>query len=334
MSECREKFANEFMAKLDGKMSPEQMKVVLQELQVFVNDYEIENRKTDIVPYSDQIPECYRVYMVAKKIEGLSEETLKTYNYYLQDFFLNIGKPLREITANDIRVYLYDCQKRTGIKNRTLDGKRLVINTFMEWCSEEGYIEKNPCAQIHPIKYEAKPREPLSGIEMELIRDACNTYREKAIVEMFYSTGCRVSELSRLKKEDVNFQTGEVHLFGKGHKHRTSYLNAKAEVSLKKYLFTRKDNESALFVTERKPYRALKKESIESIIKKIGVRSGIERNLYPHLIRHTTATDALERGMNVAEVQKILGHEKLNTTMIYAKVSQENVRHSHRRYIV
>lgn len=196
------------------------------------------------------------------------------------------------------------------------------------------YISHNPCKQIHPIKYEAKLREPLTGVEMELIRDACQTRREKAIIETFYSTGCRVSELAILKKTDVDFRKGEVHLFGKGSKHRISYINAKAEVALKKYLFPRSDDCPALFVTDRSPVRALKKEGIESIVRKIGERSGIERRVYPHLIRHTTATDALERGMNVAEVQKILGHEKLDTTMIYAKVCQDNVKYDHKRYIV
>ena len=169
---------------------------------------------------------------------------------------------------------------------------------------------------------------------MELVRDACKTYREKAIIETLYSTGCRVTELARLKKTDVDFQKGEVYLFGKGNKHRISYLNAKAEVALKKYLFSRTDNDPALFVSDRNPYHGIQKTTIEQIVKKIGQCSGIGRRVFPHLIRHTTATDALERGMNVTELQKILGHEKLNTTMIYAKVCQENVKYSHRRYVV
>lgn len=137
-----------------------------------------------------------------------------------------------------------------------------------------------------------------------------------------------------MKKTDVDFQKGEVYLFGKGNKHRISYINAKAEVALKKYLFSRTDNDPALFVSDRNPYHGIQKTTIEQIVKKIGQRSGIGRRVFPHLIRHTTATDALERGMNVTELQKILGHEKLNTTMIYAKVCQENVKYSHRRYVV
>lgn len=269
-----------------------------------------------------------------KKIEGLSNGSLKTYELYLKNFLLSIHKPLREITANDIRVYLYSYQQKRKIGNRSLDGHRLVLNTFFEWLSDEGYISNNPCKHIHPIKYEAKPREPLTAIEMELIRDACRTYREKAIVEMFYSTGCRVSELIRLKKSDIDFRKGEVYLFGKGNKHRTSYINARAEVALKKYLFTRTDDNDGLFVIDRKPYTPLKKTGIEKIVREIGERSGIGRRVYPHLIRHTTSTNLLEKGMSIAELQKMLGHEKVETTMIYAKVSQESIKYNHKRYMV
>lgn len=329
-----ENFAKEFMTRLDGKLSNDEMKLILSELEIFSSNYDISKKETALTVYEPFIPECYRIYMVSKKIEGLSQETLRTYDLYLRDFLYSISKPLDSITANDIRVYLYQYQQKNDVGNRTMDGRRLVINTFLQWCTDEGYITKNVCKQIHPIKYEAKIREPLTGIEMELVRDACKTYREKAIIETFYSTGCRVSELARLQKSDIDFKKGEVHLFGKGSKHRISYLNAKAEVALKKYLYSRNDENLSLFISDRKPYHAIQKTTIEQIVRKIGERSGIGRRVYPHLIRHTTATDALERGMNVAEVQKILGHEKLDTTMIYAKVCQENVKYNHKRYIV
>lgn len=329
-----ENFAKEFMTHLNGKVSDDELAVILRELEVFSGNYDIQKKETALVEYTPQIPECYKVYMISKKIEGLSEETLKTYDLYLKDFFLSINKELTNITTNDIRAYLYTYQQVHGVSNRTMDGKRLVINTFFEWCRDEGYINKNPCKQIHPIKYEAKPREPLTGIELELVRDACKTYREKAIIETLYSTGCRVTELVRLQKTDVDFQKGEVYLFGKGNKHRTSYINAKAEVALKKYLFTRMDDNPALFVSERKPHQGLKKTSIEKIVREIGERSGIGRRVFPHLIRHTTATDALRRGMTLPELQELYGHVKPETTMIYAKTCNESVKYNHRRFIV
>jgi site-specific recombinase XerD len=332
-----ENFANEFVSKLDGKISDEALRTVLQELQVFTSNYDISQRETHVVPYQSNIPDCYRVYMVAKKIEGMSPESMKTYNFYLTDFFEHINQPFEQVTTNDIRIYLYETQKRTGISNRTLDGKRLVINTFMDWCWKEGYIPNNPCASIKPIKFEEKPREPLSNMELEIVRDACENYRDKAMIELFYSTGCRLSEMVNLKISDIDFASKEVHLFGKGSKHRTSYLNAKAEYMLKKYFELERPKESisdSVFVIFRKPYNGMQKGSIYARVKAIQKRSGIERSLFPHLLRHTMATDALNRGMNVAEVKEILGHEKLDTTMIYAKISHDSVKFNHKRYIV
>ena len=332
-----ENFANEFVSKLDGKISDEALRTVLQELQVFTSNYDISQRETHVVPYQSNVPDCYRVYMVAKKIEGMSPESMKTYNFYLTDFFEHINRPFEQVTTNDIRIYLYETQKRTGISNRTLDGKRLVINTFMDWCWKEGYIPNNPCASIKPIKFEEKPREPLSNMELEIVRDACENYRDKAMIERFYSTGCRLSEMVNLKISDIDFASKEVHLFGKGSKHRTSYLNAKAEYMLKKYFELERPKESisdSVFVIFRKPYNGMQKGSIYARVKAIQKRSGIERSLFPHLLRHTMATHALNRGMNVAEVKEILGHEKLDTTMIYAKISHDSVKFNHKRYIV
>lgn len=332
-----ENFANEFVSKLDGKISDEALRTVLQELKVFTSNYDISQRETHVVPYQNNIPDCYRVYMVAKKIEGISPESMKTYNFYLTDFFEHINRPFEQVTTNDIRIYLYETQKRTGISNRTLDGKRLVINTFMDWCWKEGYIPNNPCASIKPIKFEEKPREPLSNMELEIVRDACENYRDKAMIELFYSTGCRLSEMVNLKISDIDFTSKEVHLFGKGSKHRTSYLNAKAEYMLKKYFELERPKDSisdSVFVIFRKPYNEMHKGSIYARVKAIQKRSGIERSLFPHLLRHTMATDALNRGMNVAEVKEILGHEKLDTTMIYAKISHDSVKFNHKRYIV
>lgn len=326
-------FANEFMTKLDGKLSPEQMKLVLLELEMFSSNYDIEKKITEVVPYEGCIPECYKVYLVSKKIEGMSPESLRTYRCYLDDFFLVVNKPLNQITTNDIRLYLYGLSQK-GNTNRTIDGKRIVIHTFMDWCRQEKYIPDNPCDRIKPIKYEVKPRTPLTDLELEIVRDACKDTREHALIEVLYSTGCRVSELVRLQKSDIDFQSKEVHLFGKGNKHRISYINARAEIALKKYWLTRKDNCESVIRTVRRPYKGVSKAQIEQIIRQIGERANLGRNLYPHLIRHTTATMSLERGMDVTELQKMLGHEKLDTTMIYAKVSQESLKYSHHRYVV
>ena len=187
---------------------------------------------------------------------------------------------------------------------------------------------------VRPIKYDRKHREALTDYELEELRAACNTPREEAMLEFFYSTGCRVDELVKLNIEDVNFEKGEVVLFGKGSKHRISYLNARAAVSLRKYLHDRCDEWPALFVKERSPNTRLSKAGIEKIIKQLGEKSGLERDVYPHLIRHTTATHALQHGMDVTNIQKMHGHANIATTMIYADVQSDDVRSQQKKYVV
>lgn len=327
-------FAKEFVSKLDGKISDEELRLILQELEIFIGDFDIKRRTTDVAEYVAFLPECYKIYFVSKKIEGLSIDSLKTYDFALRRFFEYVNKKLTDITTNDIRLYLYEFQRVKQCKDIYLDSIRVIIHGFMEWCVQEHYLIENPCKPIGRIKFEYKPREPLNNVEMEILRYECDTWRDRAIVEILYSTGCRVSELSRLDKTDVNFDTKEVHLFGKGKKHRISYLNARAEVTLLKYLEERTDDNPALFVRKRKPYTRLTKPGIEDIVRQLGYKCNFGKRIYPHLIRHTTATDALNRGMNVVELQHLLGHEKLDTTMIYAKISQEHIKYSHSRYVV
>ena len=334
MREEDSKVANELMTKLANQIPDEALKVVYQKLILFVSDYEITPRNTEIVPYEGYLPECYEIYFATRKIEGLSIRSLELYNMVLRDFFFQVNKRLTEITTNDIRVYLYQTQETRKISNATLDNRRVIIHTFLEWAANEGYIGSNPCRNIKAIKYERAQRKPLSGMELERVRNACETLRDKAMIEMLYSTGCRVTELERLNITDVDFEQKDVHLFGKGDKHRTSCLNVRAELALKNYLATRNDDNPALFVSERAPHGRLQKPAIEKRVRQLGEMSKIGRRVYPHLIRHTTATDGLDRGMPIEEVQQFLGHVNINTTMVYAQVSRANLKRDHRRYIV
>ena len=202
-------FATEFITKLNGKLTPEQMKVVLNELEIFSDDYNIEKKCRDVAVPDDLLPACYKVYMVSKKIEGMSPQSLITYKCYLEQFLYAVGKPVEKITANDIRLYLYGLVGKNS--DHTIDTKRIVINTFLDWCCLEYYIPENPCAKIHAIKYEEKPREPLDGIEMEMVRDACVDLRERAMIEFFYSTGCRVSEMAIRHRETAISSSDPAH---------------------------------------------------------------------------------------------------------------------------
>lgn len=331
----RERLKNDLLLLLNTHVDIDTLKDIDQKLNIILSNYEIESRKTELITYEYQIPETVKIYMVSKKISGLSDKTLYLYKIVLEDFFHTVQKSPEMITANDIRVYLYQYQKMHGISNRTLDCRRTVISSYFSWMASEEYIGKNPAINIAPIKYERKHKKPMSQLELEKVRLACKTKREKAIIEVLYSTGCRVSELERLNISDVNFETKEVILFGKGNKHRVSYLNAKAEVSLRDYLNERTDNNSALFVYDRKPYDRFTKSGIEFMIRKIMKRaSGVSTHVTPHVFRHTTASVALDRGMNVVDVSKLLGHNRVETTMEYITTNSNSIKNNHQNCVI
>lgn len=329
----KEQFVNNFITQIYNDIPENYISIIRNKLFVYANNFDISLRETFIVSYDGYLPDNYKIYFVSRKIEGLSQKTLDLYNLYLNDFFFTINKPLKEITANDIRVYLYQLQEQRKISNRSLDGRRSAIHAFFEWSTNEEYIDKNPCKAVNKIKYERISKEPLSDIELEKIRVSCETIREKALVEFLYSTGARITETSNVKLSDIDFNKREVILFGKGSKHRKSYISAKCILYTQQYLNMRNINKEYLFVSERSPYEKLKKEALERIIRNIGKRANLERPLTPHLFRHTLATDLLNRGTPITEVQKILGHENINTTMIYAKVSNDDIKNSHNKYI-
>lgn len=309
---------------------------VLQALDRASTKYNIKLKETGLTVVEDELPKVVQMYLVCKKMSGLSDTTLRNYKVFLQLFFHEANKSPQAITANDIRVFLYLYQQNRGISSRSLDKYREYLRHFFTWAHEEGYIQTNPSKNISAIKYEEKPREALTQIELEYLRKACMSVKEKAIVEFFYSTGCRVSELTNVKKDDINWNDKSVHLFGKGKKHRVSFINAKAQIALKEYLDSRDDDCEYLFATSRKPYRQMHKDGIEKIVRIISDRAfeSTGKHITPHILRHTTATTALRNGMPISDISKLLGHEKIDTTMIYAKSSLADVQMGHKKYIV
>ena len=331
----REKLENDLLLMLDKNMDVDLLRRIKPKIEIILSNYEVEKRKTEIILYGSDIPKTVETYIVSKKISGLSDKTLYLYKIVLEDFFRTVQKTPEKISVNDIRIYLYKYQKEHGISNRTLDCKRTIICSYFNWMAAEEYIYKNPAINIAPIKYERKHKKAMSQLDLEKIRLSCKTKRECAIVEVLYSTGCRVSELEHINISDVNFETKEVVLFGKGRKHRISYLNAKAEVALKDYLNSRVDDNPALFVYDRKPYKRLKKSGIEFMIRKMMKRtSGVTTHVTPHVFRHTTATTALDRGMSIVDVSRLLGHARIETTMEYITTDSNSVKSNHKNYIV
>lgn len=332
----KEQFYSEFLAKMSGQVSDDAMQIIKKELCLTLENYDMTKKSKDLILY-DATPECMRTYLVIRKIEGMKKSSLQLYALRLKQFFNMTRKPFDKITANDIRLWLYRLQSESvkGMSDRTLDGARTVICTFFKWANSEGYIPINPCVNIKPIKYQVRERQSLSEDEFEALRSSCSNIRDTAMIEFMYSTGCRVSELINVKITDVDFARSEVTLFGKGEKYRQSYLNAKTKLALRTYLQQRNDDSPYLFVKRKHcDNMQLSKSAIELIVKKLGETAGLTRNVFPHLIRHTTATLGLQRGMEITEIQKMLGHVNIETTMVYAKTSKDAVKSSHHKYIV
>ena len=318
-------------------LNEDQINKILLSMDKAANNFSFYEH-TDIADFSlgkNGVPKIVYSYLEWKRSEGLASKSIYEYKIMLEIFFKATTKQVHEISADDIRIFLNEYQANHKVSNRTLDKYREYICRFFTWLHEMGYIFKNPSIHIKPIKYEVVPRQALTDYELELFRNSCVTIREHAIVEVLYSTGCRVSEITIIKFEDINWSTGEVHIFGKGSKHRISYLNARAKVALDNYLKIREGNSDYIFVSDREPHGPLKKEAIEKIIRQIALRTiGINKHITPHVLRHTTATIGLKNGMQIDELSKLLGHTSINTTTIYAKTSNEAVRYAHARCII
>lgn len=318
---------NDIVAKLASRFTTEELQAIKIQIEISLTDYTVlKYEKQEIIPYEYTIPEEIKYFIISKKIEGKSDKTLENYYMFLKNFFQEVQKPLDEITSGHIRVYLYTYQQKRAISNRSLEVLRNVFNSFFTWAFNEGYIKTNPMLKIGAINYDPKPREGLTQLELEKVREACADERDRAIIEFLYSTGCRISEVCNVKISDINFQQKTCLILGKGNKYRTVYLNAKCELALDRYLKTRNDNTEYLFVGVRRPHNQLHKSGMEAIVKKIVKRTDINKNITPHMFRHTMATTALQNGMTVPEVQKILGHTNIETTMIYVRTDDEELR--------
>ena len=276
--------------------------------------------------------EYENLFLDAKKIEGCSERTLQYYKTTLDHFFLTVQEPARRITTERIRAYLADYQQINNCSNATVDNVRRNISSFFSWMEEEDHILKSPMRRIHKIRVKKQVKEVISDEAIERLRDNCTCMRDLAMIDLLYSTGIRVGELVRLNRADINFEERECIVFGKGDKERPVYFDAKAKLHLLAYLNERTDDNPALFVTLDAPHARLKISGVEIRLRALGRKLNIER-IHPHKFRRTMATRAIDKGMPIEQVQKILGHSQIDTTMRYAIVNQNNVKSAHRRYI-
>lgn len=285
-----------------------------------------------IVPSKDGWASALNLFLAAKKLSNCADSTLKQYDRALRLMFAEINKPLRDIATNDLRYYMALYQDRRKVSMGYLNTLRLYFNSFFGWCNAEGLIQTNPAARLDKIKTPQTIKRPFMPEELARIRDACKTYRDRALVEVLYATGCRVGEICSINLIDVDFHNREIVVWGqKGKAERRVYLTDTAIYHLKKYLLSRSDEEEPLFVSLRAPYRRMTKEGVEAMLNKIGTATNI--HCHPHKFRRTILTDAAKRGMPIQEIQRIAGHKKIDTTMMYVTVSDTAVKSSYDRYI-
>lgn len=274
-----------------------------------------------------------KYYLGAKKIDGLSERTLKNYKANLESFAAKVEKSAAKITTDDIRGYIAYLDETRHLKETSLQTHINTLRAFFGWLTVEEKIKKNPMAKIKSLKLDKKgARQALTVEELERLRDACRGYREKALVEFLVSSGCRLSEVAQLRAADLNLADRSVQVTGKGDKDRVVYFSVRARLMIEEYMMQRKGGDG-LFVSNKSPYEPLKPRAIQRIVRSLSERAGLEGRVHPHLLRHTFATHALNGGMDVTVIQRLLGHEDIATTQIYAELNEEGVRHQYNKYV-
>lgn len=276
--------------------------------------------------------EYLSMFVAAKSIEGCSERTIAYYKSTIENMFQKVRIPVRQITTEVLREYLTNYQEENNCGRVTIDNIRRNLSSFFSWLEDEDYIIKSPIRRIHKVRTGTTVKETFSDENIEVLRDGCTEKRDLAIIDLLYSTGMRVGELVNLDIDDINFEERECIVYGKGNKERRVYFDARAKLHLQNYIASRNDSNSALFVSLDKPFERLKISGVEVRLRNLGKKLNIEK-VHPHKFRRSMATKAIDKGMPIEQVQKLLGHQQIDTTMHYAMVNQNNVKISHRKYI-
>lgn len=277
-------------------------------------------------------PKLIDAFVSAKRIEGCSEKTLKYYRTTIETMVVSTDKGIRHIQTEDLRSYLTDYQSRNQSSRVTIDNIRRILSSFFSWLEDEDYILKSPVRRIHRVKTGTNIKETYSDEALELMRDNCSELRDLAIIDMLASTGMRVGEMVLLNRSDIDFNERECIVFGKGSKERVVYFDARTKIHLQNYLESRTDDNPALFVSLKSPHERLKIGGVEVRLREFGKQLGINK-VHPHKFRRTLATMAIDKGMPIEQLQQLLGHRKIDTTLQYAMVKQSNVKIAHRKYI-
>lgn len=328
----KNKLIDSVIAKMGDTLCPQDLFALRKALESELEGY-------DITPTPDIENKTKRAndelagqFISAKRIEGCSEKTLNYYENTIRAFLDETSKDLHDVTTNEIRKYLSDFQAKRNSSKTTVDNVRRILSSFFSWLEDEDYIVKSPVRRIHKVRSETTVKETISDEHLEKLRDTCTEVRDLAMIDFLVSTGVRVGELVTLNRNDIDFNERQCVVLGKGNKERTVYFNARAKVHLQNYLATRTDDNQALFVSLTAPNNRLTISGVETRLRQLGKQAKICK-IHPHKFRRTLATMAIDKGMPIEQVQRLLGHCKIDTTLHYAMVNQTNVRIAHRKYL-
>lgn len=328
----KDKLITQIQANMASLLTVAQLEELRRVLTHSLYNVEVTNRKAPELQEKAENGGLLDVFIAAKRIEGCSVKSLRYYDATIRRMLNGVAKPVREITTDDLRGYLADYQKERGSSKVTIDNMRRIFSSFFGWLEDEDYILKSPVRRIHKIKTEKTIKDTFSDEGLELLRDATEEIRDLAMIDLLASTGMRVGELVPLNREDINFQERECVVFGKGSSERVVYFDARTKIHLLNYLDGRSDKNPALFVSLAKPHERLMIGGVETRLREIGKQADLQK-VHPHKFRRTLATRAIDKGMPIEQVQRLLGHVKIDTTMHYAMVNQTNVKNSHRKFI-
>lgn len=342
MQTMKEDYFSELRMLLYGKIPNEYIQKTIEVVSFSLKDFDLQRKETSVIVYDNGDEMILKKFFVAKAVEGLCGSSLSYYRTILSAFLKKTGKHINEITTDDIRIYLA-MKKLEKLSDNSLNNIRRTLSSFFSWTTEENITSRNPTLRIKGIRQTRRLKKPLNEDEMEILRHGAKTKRDKAIIEFLFSTGCRVSEMVNINRNDIDLLNGQVDVLGKGRKYRTVYLSSRCKISLEEYLRERNDTLEALFISDysgmknevffKKDIHRISRGAVEIMLRNLGRRVGIE-NVHPHRFRRTAATLALKRGMPIEQVQKMLGHESINTTTIYAQSSNDEIKTSHEKYII
>lgn len=327
-----EDILNDIVSGIKDALSDKQLMQVSNSIKDVLAKYEINKKASNEERREKENTELLETFLSAKKIEGCSDKTIHYYQSSIVKLLKGLSKCIKEICTNDIRRYLAEIQEKNNLSKVTIDNLRRIFSSFFSWLEDEDYIAKSPVRRIHKVRTDTLVKEVLSDENIEILRDSCDEPRDLAMIDLLLSTGVRVGELVKMNRDDIDFQERQCKVFGKGNKEREVYFNARTKIHLQRYLESRTDDNPALFVTLSKPHTRLTISGVEVRLRKMGKVVHIDK-VHPHKFRRTLATMAIDRGMPIEQVQKLLGHVRIDTTLHYAMVNQQNVKIAHRKFI-